>query len=510
MRKNVFIKAVALIMMLIMAFPVAACSKDQAKDIGEGIAEGVVGVLQDANGNEVNVYEGIKCTTKANENMLNDYVVYKSGNSYYFVFYGGRVFNTALDNGVKKLWQGIGESTVTFQLVETTEETLESATSKTVENTNTVENNFSAEFNYGYEVNANAGVNIKGFSAGASVKTTLEIGLGYQRKWGFSETSTISQSYRECVANTKEETTIKEFTFNKDCPKGVYYYILLGDIDVYNVVVVNAETKSTEVGTFSTIVRSEKQMIYVGEEEEYNDTPNEKLNFELSEVESIINNAIVNGQGVTDITEEIKAGLPEKIDLTRYTIKNGEHYNKSKESTSKVYKNAHIKFDLGQLYLYGCSNMGEKYIVKNQSRFSIKYNILQDLENLDFEDFKDGATWNYDEYNQLSEDSDKSIYGTNIVNEKIGKGAYWIRITYGDNMDEQDEFNGTNFMSGKSKNSYIELLSEKDIRKDVPIKQIEIVIVYELKVKVVSKWGIVKNGDVDYPNYRLETTILFI
>ena len=501
MRKNVFVKAVALIMMLIMVFPIAACSKDQAKDIGEGIAEGVVGVLKDADGNAVNVYEGVKCTTEANKNMLTDYTAFKSEGSYYFVFCGGKVFNTALDNGVKKIWQGIGESTITFQLVETTEETLESATSKAIENTNMVENNFSIDYTKGSEVSISAGFEMYGFSAGASAKATVEIGLGYQKKWGFSETSTISESFRKCVASSKEETTIKDFTFNKECPKGNYYYILLGDIEVYNVVVVNPIEKTTKVGMFSTILRSEKQMIYVGEAEEYDATPNEKLKFELSEVENIINSAIVNDKNIVDITKVINQSVI-AVPQDRYMIANDKNYDITKKIEDKAHLAAHEKFVLGEILLYGCDVSGDNYIIKDINSFSIKYHITEDPQYLPYNQEIKKVDYNY-----LTSDSAKKVHGTNIQNEKIGKGAYWIRITFNDN--QQIQLKETDFMNGASKGSYIEMVEFSEInKKGLYVNKIEIVIVYETKfgadnTVLFFDWS-------DYSNNRVESTITFI
>lgn len=129
----------------------------------------------------------------------------------------------------------------------------------------------------------------------------------------------------------------------------------------------------------------------------------------------------------------------------------------------------HNGFDVVNLNLYGCEKNGDVFSIKNYSDFSIKAQILENIDDLPKNDTKTSS---------ILYDTAKKVSGTNINNE-IGKGAFWVRITYAD--DTQSEYNEVNIFGSKNKGAYIEIMSAEKIKSGVAVKKIEIIIAYEIK-----------------------------
>ena len=103
----------------------------------------------------------------------------------------------------------------------------------------------------------------------------------------------------------------------------------------------------------------------------------------------------------------------------------------------------------------------------------------------------------------IASDTANAVANTNI-SETIGKGAYWIRITYTD--DTQKEVNKTNFLDGKTKGAFIELLTNEDIDQNKTIEKIEVVLVYEMYAGGPGFLGIWWHNTT---NWRCEYTLEF-
>lgn len=138
----------------------------------------------------------------------------------------------------------------------------------------------------------------------------------------------------------------------------------------------------------------------------------------------------------------------------------------------------HNGFDVVNLNLYGCEKNGDVFSIKNYSDFSIKAQILENIDDLPKNDTKTSS---------ILYDTAKKVSGTNINNE-IGKGAFWVRITYAD--DTQSEYNEVNIFGSKNKGAYIEIMSAEKIKSGVAVKKIEIIIAYEIKTTGRGFWGI--------------------
>ncbi len=182
--------------------------------------------------------------------------------------------------------------------------------------------------------------------------------------------------------------------------------------------------------------------------------------------------------------------------MDRIVTNDGQRYNPEKPTQDTGHINAHAGFEMGELILYGCRQDGTGFKVVQPNEFSIKYKLLQNPTSLPILNSGVGLV-------EISNDGESNITGTNI-DKAIGNGAYWIRVTYAN--DTQEEINAVNFMKNKTSGNYIELLSSKNLNNDKTIKTIELVVVYELHHSGPGVFGIWWHS---YANHRCSYTFNF-
>ena len=180
--------------------------------------------------------------------------------------------------------------------------------------------------------------------------------------------------------------------------------------------------------------------------------------------------------------------------MNRQNSNDGDSYNPNIQESSAAWKSIHDNFELGYLNVYGCDTTNNKLRVKNISDFSIKYHLVQNISDLP-RNGRGGVS-------KIANDDANKIYGIADFNERIGVGAYWIRVTYDD--DSSEIFKKTNFLKDASKDQYITLLNSSDIKYKKSIEKIEIVVVYEIFYD--ENW-MVHNDQ--YTNWRCSYTFIF-
>ncbi len=475
-------KILIIMLCLILLICLASCGDSQDKS-----TETVIGTVVDSAGNEREI-KGIECSAKANENITNQYASFKDDEYNYYVFYLGRLYNVALESGSRDYYHGFEEKELSFIVSETTTNMIKNTASEVVANSSHQDFSISESFKYSKGSNASLGVAINGISAGIGMSKSIEIGLSATQAWGFSQSETISKSYEECVTKSKEEETSLKIKFNPDYPVGYYLYTMIGDLDVYNVVVVDRNSEEFEVYTLSSVVTSNRQLLYLGEELEYSSEPSNPLVFELNQVEDcLLKEPTINiGEQNGDMIA---------VTMERYNCNDGNNYNKNEREESASWRSRHDNYEIGQLNLYGCVKNGNQYSIVDDNLFAIRYQVLEDVDNLPR--VKTSST-------KLADDSATSVKGTNI-DDKVGYGAYWVRVTYTD--DSQESFNKTNVLKNATKGTIVTLLDNNDISDDKSIKSVDVVFVYEIYAGGPGFLGIWWH---EHSNWRCEYTYSFI
>ena len=333
-------------------------------------------------------------------------------------------------------------------------------------------------------------------SISASVKLAAEVGASsfckesaeyaYSVSIGAAASETYTKSYAEASSFSETKKTSVSMEFDENAENGYYGYILTGAIEVYAIVVYDIVKDIYVVDYFSDIKQYWIDFYFFK-------SSNDFVNFEYETIPFTVPNDLpVPSKYANSMEDEYK---PITVTMERYNCNDGNHYNKNEQEESADWRSRHNGFELGELKLYGCTQKGNSYCIKNKENFSIKYHVLQNTEDLP----RVGTNLTH-----VENDTETSVTGTNI-NSKIGYGAYWVRITYAD--DTQTQYNATNQFKNATSNTYIELVNYDKIDTSKNINHIEVVVVYELYAGGPGFLGIWWH---EYSNWRCEYTYNFI
>ena len=139
--------------------------------------------------------------------------------------------------------------------------------------------------------------------------------------------------------------------------------------------------------------------------------------------------------------------------------------------------------------------LGNQLVVSNNSDFALRYHLLQNPKDLPDDNSKVTK--------DICDDSETSVDGTSISG-RIGKGAYWVRVTYTDYS--QEEYVARNFLANAVKDGYIDLIPSDSLATNKAIAKIEVVVVYEMFTGAPGVLGIWWK---DYTNWRCTYTFDF-
>ena len=331
-------------------------------------------------------------------------------------------------------------------------------------------------------------------SISATVKTAAEVGekdvckisaeYAYTATIGASVSSSYTDSYSEASSFSKSKKTSVSMSFDENAENGYYGYVLTGAVEVYAIVVFDIEKSTYIVDYFSDIKQYWIDFYYFTSSNEFVNYNYETIPFRVPDNLPIPTQTVDLYQRSETMT----------ITMDRYNCNDGNHYNKDEQEESADWRSRHNGFELGELKIYGCAQAGNLYTIKNASEFSVKYHILQNVQDLPRVNTQ---------LTCVESDSETRVVGTNI-NGKIGRGAYWVRVTYTD--DSQSQYNATNQFENANSNTYIELLNSSQINTNKTIRQIEVVVVYEL---FAGGPGVLGIWWKEYSNWRCESLLKF-
>jgi len=147
-----------------------------------------------------------------------------------------------------------------------------------------------------------------------------------------------------------------------------------------------------------------------------------------------------------------------------------------RESGSEGNVALHKGWVMGDVSLYAKKNSTA------ETEYELYYNLTEDVHNLPRGKAEDEIRelW-------LSNDTyAERVVGTDIKNERIGYGAYYVEVIY--KNGEKEKFSGVNLLAGSSKGDSIRLCSFSEMEKN-PISEINVSLMYELAFNNnVSYW----------------------
>ncbi len=231
---------------------------------------------------------------------------------------------------------------------------------------------------------------------------------------------------------------------------------------------------------------------------------------------------------IKDIVEDPEDSMESStisISMERYNCNDSTSskeykYDKNTEEENWHWATCRHGFELGKLILTGCTygSSANQYNIVNSEKISLFYNVQQDINNLPLSWWEASATDPHAKNrteackdNKIAnDDKNKSVLGTNIKEEEgIGKGAYWVRITYTDYT--QEEVSETNVLENKTYGSMIPLFPQEGLNNNKQIRSIDVVFVYRVAV-YDNGWNQNINNDKDrcFTDWRCEYTFNFV
>ena len=480
--KNLLYKIAIIILAIVMVFSLIACkpglnSKENIQDQRSNeTIKGESIVVTSEMLNEKQYFFAPEQSEPSNDTHCSIKDSYKDGSNYYYLLYLGTVYNVPL---VEPEVVTYNAGSVNFKQ----EIVFTKITTKSLETTS---NKVVSRLEYDNPI---AGFE---FELGVSelFKTKLtSIGMDFN-----SNTTTTTDSASQ---SEKEETTISEMrtlalTIDSECPSGTYRICRAKDYKVYAFAELNTSTKQVRLSYKAVPCEGIITLIEYTSEKRFPQSERiEDFAFDANIIKTLPVPAKVfdGGNQADSLWSKIT------VSMNRYRCKLDNDYDKSESGDNGWH---HDGYEMGELCLYGCKKVDGFYKTASIEDLSIKWYATHNSDPIDNK---------ISDNQSISDDTLNKVKGTNI-NQKIGYGASWIRVTYND--DTQDQFVKTDLLKNLYKGSYLELLENKDIRKNKQIKQIEVVIAYEIYCYGYSAvWGWTGIPWKQWSNWRLEYTYNF-
>lgn len=429
-------------------------------------------------------------TATPTKNPYGDPISFKDDNFYYYMFYLGDLQNVPLQENVN-IFKYDGRN---YEYSVTTQK----STSSSIEKQVTTATEYCTDWIRTWSGSLGANINLGAIEI--SVKNSFEIGVKTSNK------KTASETFKEAETFTENYSETVKFSFNDSCEQGFYRYILMGEINVYGVVIYDFKNDTYKLTNYSLLAARYFTFDYCSSSAQFKNESYETLPFNLDE--QYIKNLPVPEQSI----ESIGSNVPPTIETLKPEI-NSIVFNRQsckldngfdpRDAGTDIDISAHSTFELYDLQLHNCVKLSDgKYCVPDGLEPQLILKLLQDPAHLPTG--KQFGSTNWTKHWVSDDNYSKLIYGTNITNQMIRSGAYYLKISYTDGSIE--EFNGVHILEGASKDNLISL--NFDLKSGKILKSIDVVFVYELFYDYMSHafdW----NGTKCYANWRCSATLQF-
>jgi hypothetical protein len=198
-----------------------------------------------------------------------DMISFRDDDYYYYMFKLGEMQAVPLQDNATVIRYSGNAPSLTFTTTTTTATTVEETTTHA---TSVTEGQYHEA---SVKVTATA-------EAGALIaKTSLSVEAGYTGGWNKDETETWENSYSTAETYSQENSTSATYTIDDDYELGYYRYILLGDLDVYTLVIYDPKTEEYTFKTISDVTEQYWDLDY-SPNSRFDDQIPQELPFDVS------------------------------------------------------------------------------------------------------------------------------------------------------------------------------------------------------------------------------------
>lgn len=398
---------------------------------------------------------------------------YTDGKHNYYIVHLGIVENVPLESTGWQEYDGLSPITLAWSTTEITENSIAESVSKCV--SNSVSKTKSISVSTGRETTASAKV---GFSEIVSAEVSQTISRGIET--GSSSTTSTGYSVENTYSTASSYAKQKGSTYsvtvgNNGEEKGRYCLALVANCDMY--VEVKLDVNNEEILDYDYIVCAQNNTYFI--KKCYAATVNDigqffaKADVGYFDVSAEMFYNLPKPTKVVEQNDEVQSII--KVAGKPKSCKLDNDYNMSEIDDRDVAReevNPYI-FDI---YLKNCEEYNKTfYKIDNKEKFGIFLHLMQLPSSIDIIKVAGSGIYKAD----ICNDSTNKAIDTNI-NEKIKKGAVYIKVTYKDGTKEEKFV--TDILKNTSKGDEINVLKTTGLvlngKKE--ISSISLDVVYEI------------------------------
>lgn len=419
----------------------------------------------------------------------------------YYVILLGHVNLVPIASGTAYGYDGVTSINLTFSKSAVTTNSIQQSAANCVSQSTAL----NASFGTSMEIGASIESSVPGVAkAAASVKAGITASISRNLSYSCSTTDTFTTAQSE--ANTLQESL--SFTIgNKGEKAGKYRLALFATTDIYLCVQLDIENYTVISSTTAVCARPETYTYMIDYDSDPSGTfkktsTNDLLNISADFYKSLAKpteRIDTSGSIIGDVTPTVTTYT---LAFSPISCKHDNGFNPNEKNTSNL-ENSEVNSNVVAVLVNGCYRQDGKYTIGDELELGLKFlqsggtNGIQ-INSASGSSLKAAAISN--------DDTKKGVYETDIGNIAIGKGAFFVRVTYTDQSSQTG--NKINFMDGKIKSDYVNILSDAGISINTgkKILKIDIVVAYEIKGDWQGALGVWKST---YTDWRCETTLNF-
>ena len=400
-----------------------------------------------------------------------EYMSFKDQQYYYYMIYLGKMYNVAIEDGDKYRYDGKGNDPKTFADNKIQVQSANEKVERTLTDNTVVAEDITL---------VNENISLFGTAASLNVNKRRE----------FSTLETYLNTKFSGEASSTSASLTYNFSPETKYP-GNYLYIALATVDVYAAVTTDTKGTVKDIRYLSSVVQANRDLVYIGEDNEYTNESVEKFSFDVNapEIQKILKKV-----PTLDISGKYQI-LSEK-DVPVYCGKDKAYVKQNKDDNAELVNPCILKASLNN-----CGKEGKSFVQDGKTLPDLALVLTQDMSAVETLKEKYSSSLFSDTADEVN------AFGSSrkMESEKVGYGTAFIRITK--NGQTESSRYVTDILSGTGKGETVHLF-EKMVSKDPQFEEdlkaadkVEVEIVFEIKTTKIL--------DTKYTNWKYEFTLDF-
>lgn len=200
-------------------------------------------------------------------NPYDNMISFKDNNYYYYMFELGTVQYVPLQDDAEVLYYNGIDYSLSFTATTSTSNTIENQVTNAVTHCTEISTTWKAEVKAGWDAWGKF--------------PSVEFGYSYSSSDKESNSTTATQSYKNAATYSETKSENFNITFDEKYDYGWYRWVLMGELNVYGLVVYNCADGSYTLSKYSTVAAQYRCLDYCKSSAQFNDNEYDVISFEL-------------------------------------------------------------------------------------------------------------------------------------------------------------------------------------------------------------------------------------